>query len=106
MAEFIELDDSNFDSTISKQHLALIDYYASWCGACRLAAPMFLRVAGDIGLPIYKVDAEKNPDARAHATIENLPTIALVRDGKVVASLTTSKEEGLREFLKENGAIK
>ena len=99
MSEFVELSDENFQSELSKQSLALVDYYASWCGACRMAAPMFKRVATELNLPIFKIDAEKNPGSRDGVTIENLPTLALVRDGKIVGSVTTAKEEGLREFL-------
>lgn len=103
MAEFIELTDENFESTIQSQEVALIDYMAGWCGSCRMAAPMFKKVATDLGLTIYKVDAEKNPKARSHAQIANLPTIALVKKGKVVACLSTTKEAGLVAFLKEHG---
>jgi thioredoxin 1 len=103
MTDFIELGDETFEQTIKGQKLALVDYMATWCGACRLAAPMYKRVAASLNLPIFKVDAEKNPIARSHAEVNTLPTIALVRDGKVVASLSTSKEEGLREFLASHG---
>lgn len=103
MAEMIELTDENFESTIANQKVALVDYMAGWCGACRLAAPMYKRVAESLGLTLYKVDAEKNPIARSHATIATLPTIAIVKDGKIVAALSTTKEEGLRSFLAENG---
>lgn len=103
MSEFIELTEENFQTTIAQTELALVDYYASWCGACRMAAPMFKRVATELNLPIYKIDAEKNPAAREGVDIANLPTIALVKGGKIVASITTAKEEGLKDFLKQNG---
>ncbi len=103
MTEFIELGDDSFEETIKGQKVALIDYMASWCGACRLAAPMYKKVAGSLNLTLFKVDAEKNPIARSHAEVTSLPTLAIVRDGKVVASLSTTKEEGLRAFLAEHG---
>ena len=106
MAEIIELSDENFQSTLAGVPLAIVDYYASWCGACRMAAPMFRRVAEEAGLPIYKIDAEKNPGSRDGVDITNLPTIALFAAGKPTASLTTAKEEGLKDFLREHGALK
>ncbi len=103
MTEFIELSDENFSAKLKETSVALIDFYASWCGSCRMAAPLFKRVAGELSLPIFKIDAEKNPQARALVEIENLPTIAIWKDGKVLASLCTTKEEGLKEFLKSHG---
>jgi len=103
MTDFVELSDSTFSSTVSASKLALVDYYASWCGACRMAAPMFRRVAEEFKMDLFKIDAEKNPDARGQVDIENLPTLALVKDGKIVASLCTTREESLRNFLAENG---
>lgn len=103
MTEFTELSDADFKQTITTQKLAMVDYYASWCGACRMAAPMFKRVAGELGLSLFKIDAEKNPDSRDGVDIQNLPTVALVKDGKIVGSLTTTREESLREFFKEHG---
>ncbi len=103
MTEFIELTDQDFTEILKKTPLALIDFYASWCGSCRMAAPMFKRVAGELSLPIFKIDAEKNPEARALVEIENLPTIAVWKEGKILGSLCTTKEESLKEFLKSHG---
>ena len=103
MSEFIELNDANFQQQLKDIPLALIDYYASWCGSCRMAAPLFKKIADEIGLPIYKIDAEKNPESRSLVEIENLPTIGIWKDGKILAYLSTTKEEGLKEFLKSHG---
>ncbi len=103
MSDFIEVTDENFEEHLSKQKLALVDFYASWCGSCRMAAPMFKKVGNELNLTLFKVDAEKNPGARTHAKVTTLPTVALVKDGQVVASLSTTKEEGLRDFLNEHG---
>jgi thioredoxin 1 len=103
MAEFLELNDENFTQTLNNTPLALVDFYASWCGSCRMAAPMFKRVAGEKNLPIFKIDAEKNPNARSHVSIENLPTLALWKNGTFLGVVCTTKEEGLKEFLATHG---
>jgi thioredoxin 1 len=103
MSDFIELNDENFTENLASSKAALVDYYAGWCGACRMAAPMFRRVAEEFKLDLFKVDAEHNPLARAQVEIENLPTLALVKDGKIIASLCTTREESLRSFIQEHG---
>ena len=99
MSEFLELSDENFTTELALVDVALVDYYASWCGACRMAAPMFKRVAAELNLPIYKVDAEKNPAARAQVEIANLPTVAVFKKGVAVGFLCTTKEDSLKEFI-------
>ena len=106
MSEAIELNDSTFAESIAKSNLALVDYYASWCGSCRMALPMFKRVAAEANMTLFKVDAENNVEARNAVTIENLPTLALVKDGKIIGSICTTREEGLKEFLTSHGILK
>jgi thioredoxin 1 len=105
MVEFVELTDENFESTLKNTPIAIVDYYASWCGACRMAAPMFRRVAEEYALPIFKIDAEKNPLAREKVQIANLPTLAVFKSGEASGSLCTTKEDSFKEFLKETGAL-
>ncbi|WP_186645528.1 thioredoxin family protein [Fluviispira vulneris] len=103
MSEIVELNDDNGASELKKENLALIDYYAPWCGSCRMALPMFKKIANELGLPLYKIDAEKNENLRGLIEIENLPTVAIWKDDKMIASICTTKEEGLRSFLKSHG---
>ena len=103
MSEFVEITDGDAKAKLSEQSVAIVDFYASWCGACRMAAPMIKRVATELSLPLFKVDAEKNPECRAMVEIENLPTVGIWKAGKFVGSICTTKEEGLKAFLKEHG---
>ena len=68
-----------------------------------MAAPMFRRVAEELKMDLFKIDAEKNPQSREMVEIENLPTLALVKNGQIIASICTTREESLRTFLKDNG---
>jgi thiol-disulfide isomerase/thioredoxin len=105
MSEFIEATDADFEEKLKGVPVAIIDYYASWCGSCRMAAPMFKRVANELALPIFKIDAEKNETARSLVEIENLPTLAIWKDGKIIGSLCTTKEEALKELLKSHNIM-
>lgn len=105
MADFVELTDDTFESTLASVPVAIVDYFASWCGACRMAAPLFRRVAEEAGVPLFKIDAEKNPGSRDGVEIANLPTLAVFKNGKPTGSLCTTKEEGLKEFLREQGVM-
>jgi thioredoxin 1 len=97
--EWIELNNDSLKSTIETEPTVFLDIYASWCGACRLAAPMFKRVAEEFGMKPFKIEAEKNTDIHNYVTVENLPTIAVFKSGAFVGSICTTKEDSLKEFL-------
>lgn len=104
MSDWIELSDDDFKDTLKDVPVAVVDFYAPWCGSCRMAAPFIKRLCEEFSLPFYKVDAEKNPKARSLVEIENLPTIAVWKKGTVAASLCTTKEDSLRAFLQEQSS--
>jgi thioredoxin 1 len=102
---FVELDDSNFLEKIESVPVCLVDFYASWCGSCRMAAPMFLRIANEANIPIFKVEVEKNPKVKEMLTLEGLPSVGIFKDGEPVDLINTSKEDAFRAFLAKNGLL-
>ncbi|MDH4466969.1 MAG: thioredoxin domain-containing protein [Bacteriovoracaceae bacterium] len=101
----IELNDENFLSTIEGQAVCLVDFYASWCGSCRMSAPMFSRLATEAGVPIYKIEVEKNIKVKEMITLPGLPSVGIFKNGEPVDLINTSKEEAFREFLQKNGLL-
>lgn len=106
MSEFKVLTDENFESTLESEDIILVDFYASWCGGCRMAAPMFLKLANEAGVPIYKLEIEQNPKVKEMLTLPGLPSIAIFKNGEPVDLINTTKEEGFRDFLNKNGLLK
>ena len=65
---------------------ALIDFWASWCGPCRMMAPNYeaaAEVMADEPVTFYKVDTQKYPEISAAFNVRSLPTVVAVSDGKV-----------------------
>lgn len=96
-----ELDDSTIFEVIEKEPLVLIDFYASWCGACRVAAPMFFRVAQEEGVKIFKIDVEKNPKIKEMVELPGLPSVGCFKNGEPLDLVNITKEEGFREFVQK-----
>lgn len=96
-----ELNDDTIMDIIEKEEIVLIDFFASWCGACRIAAPMFERVAKDFGIPIYKIDVEKNPKIKEMVTLPGLPSVGGFKKGEPQDLVSVTKEEGFREFVQK-----
>ncbi|ELR72551.1 Thioredoxin [Fulvivirga imtechensis AK7] len=98
------LTDENFETTINENGKTIVKYFAGWCGSCRLFAPKFKRLSGDerfSDVSFADVDAEKNPEARKLAGVTNLPFFAAFKNGKLVDTIATSKEEAVLELLEK-----
>lgn len=100
MSGIEELSDETIFNVIENEPLVFIDFYASWCGACRIAAPMFSRVAEEEGVKIFKIDVEKNPKIKEMVTLPGLPSVGCFKKGEPQDLVNITKEEGFREFIK------
>ena len=96
-----ELNDDTIFEVIEKEELVFIDFYASWCGSCRMAAPMFDRVAKEEGVKIFKIDVEKNPKIKEMVELPGLPSVGCFKNGEPQDLVNVTKEEGFREFIQK-----
>jgi len=99
----VELDDSNFQESISGASMAIVDFHAGWCGPCIMFKPKFKRIAKDYPqASFFLVNGEKSPEARKTVQIDNLPYFAVYKDGKFVEGKSMDKEEAFRAFVEEH----
>ncbi|HET7361725.1 MAG TPA: thioredoxin family protein [Salinimicrobium sp.] len=97
-----EIKDDNLAEVISENETVVVQYMASWCGNCRLMKPKFKKLAGENeGAAFLLVDAEKNPNSRKLATVDNLPTFATFKNGAFVNQVQTNKFELLKDLVDE-----
>lgn len=96
-----ELNDDTIFAAIENEALVFIDFYASWCGACRVAAPMYARVAEEEGVKIFKIDVEKNPKIKEMVELPGLPSVGCFKNGEPQDLVNVTKEEAFREFVQK-----
>ena len=83
----IELTDGNFqENVIEKGGLSIIDFWAVWCGPCRMIAPIIDELSNEYGdqVTIGKVDVDNNREVSMKYGIRSIPTILFIKDGEVV----------------------
>ena len=102
----ILVNDSSFDKEVLKSEIpVLIDFWAPWCGPCRMFAPVFEEVANNyVGkVKMVKVNVDENPEISQRYGIRSIPTLILFKDGEVVSTKSSAVTSAqLVSFLDEN----
>lgn len=80
-----EITDANF-AEITKAGAVVVDFWAPWCGPCRMVSPIIDELAGEYEgkVVIGKVNVDDNPGVSASQSIRNIPTILFFKDGQLV----------------------
>ena len=97
-----ELNQDNLAEIVADNQTVIVQYSAGWCGNCRIMKPKFKRMATEHeNAEFVMVDAEKLPESRKMANVDNLPTFAAFKNGQLVKQIQTNKADVLKEFVDE-----
>lgn len=81
------LNDDNFEQEVIKSKgLAMVDFYADWCGPCKMMAPVVEKMADayDMKLKVCKLNVDNSPETSGKYGIQGIPTLLFFRDGEIV----------------------
>jgi thioredoxin 1 len=104
MSEII-FSDANFESEVIKHKgLVLVDFFADWCGPCKMMAPVIEKMAEEFSgkMKIGKLNVDNNPNISMKFEIQSIPTLIFFKDGEMVDKLIGyQSEEVLRRKIDE-----
>ncbi len=81
----LHINKNNFDLIINSEKPVLLDFYAEWCGPCRMVSPLIEQIADEN--PQYlvaKVNVDEEPELAAQFGVSSIPLLAAVKDGKII----------------------
>ncbi len=101
----VHLTEQSYENEVNvKDTLVVIDFWASWCGPCKMLAPIFEKVAGDMtDVKFCKVNVDEEPELARKFMISSIPTVICVKNGEQKdISVGYMGESELRAYVEKN----
>ena len=97
-----ELNKDNLQKIIDNNNTVVVQYSATWCGNCRIMKPKVKKLASELeDITFVIADAEKFPESRKLANVDNLPTFATFKNGTFINQVQTNKFDVLKDLVNE-----
>jgi thioredoxin 1 len=89
----VELQSTPLESLIPKTGNAIVDFYASWCGPCKMVAKVLHKISEDRGVTVIKVNIDEYPELATQYSINSLPTMLIYKDGNEINKIVGAVPE-------------
>jgi len=102
----VTITDDNFEEEVNSSEIpVLVDYWATWCGPCKMVGPLVEEISSEFSdkIKVGKLDVDANQASAARQNVMSIPTLLLFKEGQVVAQhVGTLSKNQLKELIEEN----
>ena len=99
----LKIDKNNFDAICNEGKTVLIDFYADWCGPCRMMAPVVEEIAAEnADVIVGKINVDDEPELAQKFGVMSIPTLVVLRDGKESARSTGARPKAQVQAMLQN----
>ena len=90
----IRLNNDNFDKVRSNSGISLLDFYADWCGPCRMVLPLVDEIASERDdILVGKINVNDNPELAREFGVISIPTLVVMQDGKILKKVSGARNK-------------
>lgn len=90
----IRLNNDNFDKVRSNSGISLLDFYADWCGPCRMVLPLVDEIASERDdILVGKINVNDNPELAREFGVISIPTLVVMQDGKILRKVSGARNK-------------
>lgn len=82
----IQTNEKSFEEDVLKKDFVIVDFYADWCGPCRMILPYLDEIASELGVDIVKVNIDESPNIASKYNVMSIPTIIIFKKGEKVST--------------------
>ena len=79
-------NDANFQDDVLNKDFVLVDFYADWCGPCRMILPFLEEIQNELNIDIVKVNIDNSPDIASQYEVMSIPTLIIFKNGEPVST--------------------
>ncbi|MNH77804.1 Thioredoxin [compost metagenome] len=96
----VNVSDQSFSTEVEGQGTVLVDFWAPWCGPCKMLAPILDELASEVDVKIAKVNVDENPESASRFGVMSIPTLIFFKDGQPVDKVVgLNSKESLKNLL-------
>ncbi len=102
VSEIFHPSKEEFQQMLKEEGILIVDFFATWCGPCKMLSPVMEQIAEEYGdkLKVVKIDIDKNSELSEEYEVQSVPTVFIIKNGEIV-----SRETGFNPFNKYSQLI-